>query len=86
MSINLKWVPRVTAATQEIYRSENPFNENSLPAALATIGASDTDYIDGTTSAGVFYYYAIAAVSGSRIALSSVVGVLETGDLSPPAT
>lgn len=80
MSINLKWSPRVIGDSQKVYRSESPFNVDSLPSVLATVGASDIDYADTTETAGLAYYYAISTVLGSREVLSQVINITASGE------
>ncbi|MCV2877620.1 hypothetical protein OE699_02040 [Sedimentimonas flavescens] len=82
MVVRLTWSPRVIADSQRIYRSDAPFTAETLPSPLDTISASASEYIDPTAEAGTDYWYAVAAVSGARIALSEVLAVTAAG--SPP--
>lgn len=86
MSVLLNWVPRHNGVTQEIYRSETTFNVDTLPAALTSLADTDNMYVDTTTADGVAYYYAVGAVLGARVALSSVIRVLGDTDVAtiPP--
>lgn len=81
MTIRLTWIPRITADSQQVYRSTATFDKDSLPSVLATLGATDTEYLDETaTIADQDYYYAIGTVSGANVALSQVVMVTNVGD------
>lgn len=85
MGIELKWSPTVTGDSQNIYRSTSPFNVDTLPSVLASVGASVSEYTDATaTVSGTTYYYAVAVVLGSRLKLSSVVSVTLSGASEPP--
>jgi len=77
MTIKLKWQNRVTADEIRVYRSTSPFGRDNLPAVLATLGATEKEYLDETaTSGGATYYYMLGVVSGSNEALSDLVSAV----------
>lgn len=83
-TVRLTWTDRNGGGSQEdehrIYRSITEFDEGSLPAVLATVAADVETYDDVTAVSETRYYYAVAAVKGSVLAISYLT--FEIG--SPP--
>lgn len=78
-TVRLSWSDPNSGPTQEteirVYRSEATFTIASLPPVLATLLADVVTYDDTTAVGGVTYFYAVAAVKGSVVALSDVVSI-----------
>lgn len=74
-TVRLTWAnPNIAAVLPvdevRIYRDTADFDAGSLPAILATIGATDLTYDDTTASEGLSYWYAVAFEKGDKLALS----------------
>lgn len=75
-TVRLDWSDPNSGANQEdeirVYRSTTSFNEDSLPAILATIPADSVLYDDITVLSGQTYFYAIAMVLSGSVSPSFV--------------
>lgn len=85
MAVKLRWQPRVIADEQRVYRDTVPFDENSLPSVLATLGAQTDEYIDLTAS-GLTYYYRIASVLSSSPEILSLSNMAVVSPAAPPVS
>jgi len=66
MPVKLQWVDENFSEDGfRVYRDTVTIDPNSPPAALATLGANVTEYIDTTAAAGTTYYYRISTYLGS---------------------
>lgn len=82
MSILINWTnPAQPADGIQIYRSTAPFDSSNLPAVLATIPATDTEYEDTTNLLNVVYYYRVGRVIGSDLVLSKQLALSERTNL-----
>lgn len=62
MKVKLDWVDRnANTIGTRIYRSETPFDKDTLPEVLTTVGQGVTDYVDATVIPGKLYYYIFEA-------------------------
>ena len=88
-TVRLTWTDLNSGLRQEdeirIYRSGSPFDADSLPSVLATIAADEVEYLDTTVSLAS-YYYAVAMVKDSAIALAFSGEVEVTTGLPPPGS
>lgn len=83
-TVRLTWTDQnSTEEGHEIYRSNASFTESSLPAIHDSIGADLEVYEDADVPQGT-WFYAVAAISGTRRVLSDVIEV-RVG-LSPPTS
>ncbi|WP_212525845.1 vWA domain-containing protein [Actibacterium sp. MT2.3-13A] len=71
----LTWTPRCACDSLKVYRSEAPFDIQSLPTALDTLASTATGYDDTTATPETVYYYRVGAVEGAVERLSSTVVV-----------
>lgn len=82
MSILINWTnPAQPADNIRIYRATAPFDLESLPAVLATLPATDTEYEDTTNLLNVVYYYRVGRVIGSDLVLSKQLALSERTNL-----
>ncbi len=85
-TVRLTWTDLNSGIRQEdeirIYRSGSPFDKDSLPSVLATIAADEVEYLDATVGLAS-YYYAVAMVKDSALALA-FTGEVEVTSGSPP--
>jgi len=82
MSIQLRWGLRGTADSQKVYRDTSPLDRASLPAALATLGATDVSYLDETATAfETTYYYIIETIEGADSVLSEQRSITTAADV-----
>lgn len=88
-TVRLTWADLNSGLRQEdeirIYRAGSPFDADSLPSVLATIAADEVEYLD-TTVALASYYYAVAMVKGSVMALAFTGEVEVTTGTPPPGS
>lgn len=64
MALKLSWAnPNKAATAIRIYRKDTDFDSSTLPAPLASIGPTETAYIDTTAVEGKTYYYIVGTVS-----------------------
>lgn len=71
MSIKLKWTLFEPNDGVDIYRSEDPFDYENMPAPIGSVGANVTEFTDTTLERNKAYYYIFANKKGSEIALSA---------------
>lgn len=81
MSVKLKWINRSTPDSILVYRSTSPFDEASLPTALATIAGTFEEYTDGTVAASTTYYYRLGVkmTAAATILVSELVTITTSG-------
>ena len=75
MGVKLDWTNRCIGDEVRVYRDIATFDDLSLPTPLTTLGADVATYTDETVEAGTEYFYAVAAISGADLELSSVVSI-----------
>ena len=82
MSIQLRWGLRGTADSQKVYRDTSPLDRTSLPAALATLGATDVSYLDETATAfETTYYYIVETIEGADSVFSEQRSITTAADV-----
>lgn len=85
MPVRLTWEEtNLNEDGHRIYRSTSPMDPESLPAALATVGANVTQYDDVTAADSTTYYYRVSAYIGSIEQVSDELEI--TTELFDPAT
>lgn len=86
-TVRLTWTDLNSGPSQEdefrVYRSTSSFDGGSLPSVMATLAADVELYDDATAANDTTYYYAVAAVKGSVLAISFLTVVV--GSPADPA-
>lgn len=84
MAIKLKWEAVTTpGASILVYRSLVPITYENLPAVLATLPGTETEYMDMTSVIYTTYYYALGVKVGDNIALSTIGYVIDMPSNGP---
>ena len=77
MAVRLTWQDNNASEDgHKVYRSTSTMDPEALPAALDTLAADVTEYVDNTAVAGTTYYYRVSAYKGAVEAVSDEVSIL----------
>lgn len=84
MSIKLDWLPGDPQITSyKVYRSEDRFKPDVLPAAYATLPASAVSFEDTNVAIGKLYYYRVSGIKGGKELVSFIKPMAYVPDRGP---